>query len=254
MNGGRNAQGSRKIAAIVPSFEEDKSLLRHVTTLVEDQDFAEVILVDASVGVGREIALSVAAHFQANPAVTVLLDAPAGRARQMNHGARSATGEILIFVHADTILPADCATTIHKSVDGDSVWGRFDVRLDADGIALRVVEFMMNQRSRWTGIATGDQCQFMTKEAFERVGGFPDQVLMEDIEMSKQLKKFSSPSIPRANVVTSARRWQVNGVFRTIGLMWKLRLMYFFGASPETLASMYGNARMTPHNERRKPT
>jgi len=236
MNGGRNAQGSRKIAAIVPSFEEDKSLLRHVTTLVEDQDFAEVILVDASVGVGREIALSVAAHFQANPAVTVLLDAPAGRARQMNHGARSATGEILIFVHADTILPADCATTIHKSVDGDSVWGRFDVRLDADGIALRVVEFMMNQRSRWT------------------VGGFPDQVLMEDIEMSKQLKKFSSPSIPRANVVTSARRWQVNGVFRTIGLMWKLRLMYFFGASPETLASMYGNARMTPHNERRKPT
>jgi len=248
MNGARKAGAALKIAAIVPCFEEDENLIGHIADLVEGQDFAEVVLVDASEGAGREVASRVRARFAANASVLVLLDAPAGRARQMNTGARAATGDVLIFVHADTHLPEGCADLIEQSLNGDNAWGRFDVRLDASGVAFRVVEFMMNHRSRWTGITTGDQCQFMTRSAFDAVGGFPDQVLMEDIEMSKRLKRFGSPKIPGASVVTSARRWQANGVYKTIALMWKLRLMYFFGASPQTLANMYGNARSRQHS------
>ena len=169
-----------------------------------------------------------------------VVKAPLGRARQMNAGARQATGDILLFLHADTLLPPDADRLIQQSLAaGPQVWGRFDVRIDGRPRLLRVIAAFMNLRSRWTGIATGDQALFMTRAAFDAVGGFADQPLMEDIEMSSRLLKLSRPACLRAPVVTSGRRWENRGVWRTVLLMWRLRLAYWRGAAPERLAELY---------------
>ncbi len=165
---------------------------------------------------------------------------PAGRSRQMNAGAREAGGEILLFLHADTSLPerADLLILSEMKRHGKS-WGRFDVRLSGRHPLLRIVECLMNWRSRLSGIATGDQGIFVTREAFHSVGGFPEIDLMEDIALSRLLKRIGSPLCLRQKVVTSSRRWEKNGILRTILLMWRLRLAYFLGADPRELARRY---------------
>ena len=169
-----------------------------------------------------------------------VVHAPRGRALQMNAGAQQATGEVLLFLHADTRLPPDADRLIAQALaNGPQVWGRFDVRIEGQPRMLRVIAAFMNWRSRWSGIATGDQALFMTRAAFDAVGGFPVQPLMEDIEMSKRLLKLSRPACLRARVVTSGRRWETQGVWRTVLLMWRLRLAYWRGATPERLAALY---------------
>jgi len=169
-----------------------------------------------------------------------VIDAPRGRALQMNAGARQATGNLLLFLHADTRLPPDADRLIEQALaSGPQVWGRFDVRIEGQPRMLRVIAAFMNRRSRWTGIATGDQALFMTRAAFDAVGGFPVQPLMEDIEMSARLLKLSRPACLRQRVVTSGRRWEMHGVWRTVLLMWRLRLAYWRGAAPEHLAELY---------------
>ncbi len=169
-----------------------------------------------------------------------IVHAPRGRALQMNAGAQQATGEVLLFLHADTRLPPDADRLIAQALaNGPQVWGRFDVRIEGQPRMLRVIAAFMNWRSRWSGIATGDQALFMTRAAFDAVGGFPVQPLMEDIEMSKRLLKLSRPACLRARVVTSGRRWETQGVWRTVLLMWRLRLAYWRGAAPERLAALY---------------
>ncbi len=169
-----------------------------------------------------------------------VVHAPRGRALQMNAGAQQATGEVLLFLHADTRLPPDADRLIAQALaNGPQVWGRFDVRIEGQPRMLRVIAAFMNWRSRWSGIATGDQALFMTRAAFDAVGGFPVQPLMEDIEMSKRLLKLSRPACLRARVVTSGRRWETQGVWRTVLLMWRLRLAYWRGAAPERLAALY---------------
>ena len=169
----------------------------------------------------------------------VLASAP-GRARQMNAGAAAARGAILLFVHADTLLPPGADEAIgHALADGRRCWGRFDVRLDGDEHAFRVIERLMNLRSRVSGIATGDQAMFVTREAFAAVGGFPDQALMEDVALSARLKRLSRPACLAGPVITSARRWRERGVARTVVLMWRLRLAYALGADPRSLARRY---------------
>ena len=169
-----------------------------------------------------------------------IVHAPRGRALQMNAGAQQATGEVLLFLHADTRLPPDADRLIAQALaNGPQVWGRFDVRIEGQPRMLRVIAAFMNWRSRWSGIATGDQALFMTRAAFDAVGGFPVQPLMEDIEMSKRLLKLSRPACLRARVVTSGRRWETQGVWRTVLLMWRLRLAYWRGATPERLAALY---------------
>jgi len=173
-----------------------------------------------------------------------VVEAPRGRALQMNAGAAVATGEVLLFLHADTVLPEGADGLVAHAVDGGREWGRFDVRLSGRHLLLRVVERMMNVRSCWTGIATGDQAIFVTRQAWERVGGFPEIALMEDIALSRALKRCCGrPACLRPPVVTSSRRWEENGVVRTILLMWRLRLAYFFGADPEALAEVYRGGR-----------
>jgi rSAM/selenodomain-associated transferase 2 len=178
----------------------------------------------------------------AQPWVDAVVDAPRGRALQMNAGAARARASVLLFLHADTRLPPLADVLVLQAVqrsDQGACWGRFDVRIEGRPWMLRVVAVLMNLRSRASGIATGDQAIFITREAFERVGGFPEQVLMEDIEISRRLKRLGRPACLRARVCTSGRRWEQRGVWRTIVLMWRLRWRYWRGESPARLAEAY---------------
>jgi rSAM/selenodomain-associated transferase 2 len=174
--------------------------------------------------------------------VDAVVDAPRGRALQMNAGAARARASVLLFLHADTRLPPLADVLVLQAVqrsDKGACWGRFDVRIEGRPWMLRVVAVLMNLRSRASGIATGDQAIFITREAFERVGGFPEQALMEDIEISRRLKRLGRPACLRARVCTSGRRWEQRGVWRTIVLMWRLRWRYWRGESPARLAEAY---------------
>jgi len=162
-----------------------------------------------------------------------------GRALQMNNGASVASGDVVLFLHADTLLPENVAEIISDVYVGENFWGRFDVRLSNEKYVYRLIECMMNMRSSLTSIVTGDQAMFFEKNLFDRIGGFPEIALMEDVEISRQLKKISKPVRLKSKVVTSSRRWETNGVVATVLLMWKLRLYYFFGVSPEKLSQMY---------------
>lgn len=168
-----------------------------------------------------------------------VLSAPRGRAVQMNAGAAMARGPVLLFLHADTRLPPNADALIRQAVAGEFAWGRFDVRIEGRPRMLRVVAALMNLRSRLTGIATGDQAIFVTRTAFDRVGGFPLQPLMEDIELSCRLKRVGRPACLRARVCTSGRRWEQRGVWRTILLMWRLRWRYWRGETAARLAEAY---------------
>ena len=169
----------------------------------------------------------------------LLVSAPPGRALQMNVGTLQAGGDVLLFLHADTLLPPDADRLILQALAAGMAWGRFEVRIDGRHRLLRVIAWLMNLRSRWTGIATGDQVMFMTRAAFDAVGGFPVQPLMEDIELSRRLLRLSRPACLRAQVLTSGRRWESCGVWRTMLLMWRLRFAYWLGVAPERLASLY---------------
>jgi rSAM/selenodomain-associated transferase 2 len=163
-----------------------------------------------------------------------------GRARQQNAGAEAAAGGILLFLHADTLLPegADARVVDGLRASGRG-WGRFDVRLSGRHPLLRVVERMIGARSRATGIATGDQAIFVRRDWWRRAGGFPDIPLMEDVALSKSLRRMGPPLCLRDRVVTSSRRWEERGVLRTIVLMWRLRLEYALGVDPARLARRY---------------
>ena len=193
---------------------------------------AQVIVVDGgSTDRSAELARSGGAQ---------LVTAPRGRARQMNSGAAQAHGDVLLFLHADTVLPANADQLISQALSsGLQVWGRFDVVITGSPDMLKLIAALMNLRSRLTGIATGDQAMFMTRSAFDAAGGFPVQPLMEDIEISRRLLKLSRPVCLRAKVQTSGRRWETHGVWRTVLLMWRLRWAYWRGAAPEQLAKLY---------------
>jgi rSAM/selenodomain-associated transferase 2 len=159
----------------------------------------------------------------------------------MNLGAEKASGDVLLFLHADTRLPADAADLVLNSLEESGrAWGRFDVKVDGRSPLLPMIAWFMSLRSRLTGIATGDQAMFVRRDAFRTVGGFPAIALMEDIALSKRLKRVSKPLCLRHRVTTSGRRWEKNGVLTTMVLMWRLRLAYFFGADPKELARQYG--------------
>jgi rSAM/selenodomain-associated transferase 2 len=171
-----------------------------------------------------------------------VISSPHGRALQMNAGAAIARSEVLLFLHADTALPQDADRLVLDAIGRSRrVWGRFDVRIGGRGF-LAIVATLMNIRSRLSGIATGDQAMFVQREVFLALGGFPEIALMEDIALSRRLKQHSRPLCLPQRVTTSGRRWEQHGVLRTILLMWRLRLAYFLGAEPDTLARQYGYA------------
>ena len=222
-----------RLSIIVPILNEATGLPRLLTRLSElKRQGCEVLIVDGgSDDGGDELTAQIGLH---------VLTAPRGRARQMNHGAAHATGNVLLFLHADTVLPEGAIITISKKMlESGAVWGRFDVVIDGAHPMLRVVAALMNLRSRWTGIATGDQAIFVTRKAFDSVGGFPDQPLMEDIELSRRLLQQSRPACINKTVLTSGRRWESRGVWQTIFLMWRLRWAYWRGAAADELMHRY---------------
>ena len=175
----------------------------------------------------------------AQPLADKVISSPRGRAVQMNAGAATARGDVLLFLHADTRLPANAERLVLDGLtQSNRIWGRFDVQFDSG--ALRLVAASMNMRSRLTGIATGDQAMFMTRAAFEQAGGFPPIALMEDVALSAKLKRLGPPLCLDARVTTSGQRWRNTGTVRTVLLMWGLRLRFFFGADPDRLARTYG--------------
>lgn len=193
---------------------------------------AEIIVVDGGSNDGTAA--------RALPLAHRAIIAPRGRASQMNVGAALATGDVLLFLHADTQLPAGADRLIAEGLAHTGrVWGRFDIRFDSGG-GLALVAAMMNLRSRFTGIATGDQAMFTTRAAFDDAGGFPAIALMEDVAMSARLKRIGRPLALRARAITSGRRWRAHGLVRTVLLMWRLRLAYYFGRDPKHLAPQYG--------------
>ena len=197
---------------------------------------AEVIGVD---GGSSDASAQLAAPFADR-----VVEAPRGRAAQMNAGAAHAGGDMLLFLHADCLLPAGADILIQDGLAASGKdWGRFDVALDGAHALLRTVAAMMNVRSRLTGIATGDQGLFMRRRLFAAVNGFPPIALMEDIAMSKELKAHGAPLCLNARIIASARRWEERGVLRTIALMWRLRVAYCLGADPARLALRYDAAR-----------
>ncbi len=223
------------ISVIIPTLNEGTSVVQTVAG-VREAGACEIVVVDGGSGDGTlEVVSSLA---------DIALSAPRGRASQMNAGARAARGEVLLFLHADTVLPQHFPELVRNAFQDPAVLGgRFDVRLNAVGWSFRMIETLMNVRSRLTRIATGDQAIFVRHDVFRALGGFPELELMEDIEFSRRLKRTGKIACLRAQVVTSARRWQRDGVLRTIGLMWLLRLAYFFGVSPRQLKVFYGDTR-----------
>jgi rSAM/selenodomain-associated transferase 2 len=222
------------LSIIVPALDEAAGIAAALTALapMRRRD-CEVIVVD---GGSRDGTPDLA-----RPLADRVITAPRGRAAQMNAGAAIAQADVLLFLHADTRLPADAGCRVRDGLARSGrVWGRFDVRIEGRHRLLAVIAGAMNLRSRLSGIATGDQAMFMTRAAFAAAGGFPEIALMEDVAFSARLKALGRPLCLRERVVTSGRRWESRGVIATIALMWHLRLAYYFGAKPAALAKQYG--------------
>ena len=219
------------ISIIIPVLNEEKKLpdlLNHLQVFRKQGH--ELIIVD---GGSDDNSLMLAQMSADN-----VLVSRKGRAVQMNSGASVAKGDVLLFLHSDTFLPEAAFNMIENHVQ-ESFWGRFDVRLSSNKFIFRIIEFFINVRSRLTSINTGDQAIFIKSQLFTTVGGFPEIALMEDIAISKKLKKIISPICLKQKVITSSRRWESRGVSATVFLMWKLRLYYFCGVSPDRLNQLY---------------
>lgn len=225
-----------RLAIIIPVLNEAEGVAVHLAALQDARGRGvEIIVAD---GGSRDDTMA-----RALPLADKVITAPRGRAAQMNAGARATDADILLFLHADTHLPPEADRLVRDGLATTRrMWGRFDVAIAGAHPFLSKIATLMNARSRLTGIATGDQAMFMTRAAFDHIGGFPDLPLMEDIEASRRLKRLSPPLCLRARVTTSGRRWERNGVLRTILKMWSLRLRWFFGADAGRLARDYGYA------------
>jgi rSAM/selenodomain-associated transferase 2 len=239
-----------KVSVIIPVLNEEAAICEKLPELQWVRDSGhEIIVVD---GGSTDGSVS-----QAKKYSDVVISSEKGRAAQMNAGAGMATGELLLFLHVDTQLPQNGIDEIQLSLDTHvdrnnadrniddgkgsamSAWGRFDVRLSGKHFSFRIVEFMMNWRSRLTGIATGDQAIFVTRPLFNEIGGYLELPLMEDIDISRRLKNYSRPICISDHVVASSRRWETLGIYRTVLLMWRLRLSYWLGVDPVRLAKQY---------------
>lgn len=219
------------ISIIIPVLNEEasiKKLLQQLQTY--RQQGHEVIVVD---GGSTDNTVSISKSLSDKVIVS-----SSGRAIQMNKGAAQSNNEILWFLHADTLIPDNAIEHIHQALNIKS-WGRFNVRLSGTNILFRLIESMMNLRSCVTGIATGDQGIFINKVIFNKVDGFPNIPLMEDIKISKNMKKISRPACVKEKLITSSRRWEKNGVLSTVLLMWKLRFLFWLGVNVDKLAKQY---------------
>lgn len=224
------------VAVVIPVLNEAGSLLQHMRAFKALHNDYHVVFCDG----GSED--DTCALLQQNG--LHYCTSPRGRALQMNAGASACNNNILLFIHADTVISSSDVKLVKKAMQDESVvGGRFDIRLSGKALAFRIIESMINLRSRTTGISTGDQCQFVRRSVFEAMGGFPEQPLMEDVELSKRLKQYGKIACLKQKVITSSRRWENHGIVKTVVLMWKLRFLYWLETPPEKLAEIYRNVR-----------
>lgn len=224
-----------EISIIIPTLNEEIGITRFLNKLQYLRPQCELIVVDG--GSGDDTVLLAESY------VDELVRSDPGRALQMNVGAAFASAPVVLFLHADTYLPDDAVEQIQQAIEQGYQWGRFDIRLTGNHPMLTIVSWLMNIRSRWTGISTGDQALFIQTKLFEQLNGFADIVLMEDIELSSRLKHQGKPCNVKSKVTSSGRRWISFGIFKTIALMWWLRLQYFFDVNPKYLAQLYKEGR-----------
>lgn len=224
------------LAIIIPALNEADNICRTLVSLQAMRAHGvRVIVVDGG-------STDTTAALAATMADLVIIGAK-GRSPQMNAGAAATAEDVLLFLHADSILPSDADQQIAAAIVEGHCWGRFDIRISGRRMMFPVISWFMNRRSRLTGISTGDQGLFMTRQAYETVGGFPTQLLMEDIEMCKRLKRagVAGPASLASRITTSGRRWQQHGLWRTIFQMWRLRFQYWRGTpAAELHAAYYG--------------
>jgi rSAM/selenodomain-associated transferase 2 len=221
------------VSIVVPTLDEAAGLAAHLCALQPLRaSGCEVVVVD---GGSADATVEIA-----RPLADVVLRARRGRGTQLNAGARAARGEVLLFLHADTRLPAGALDAVRAALARGEDWGRVDVAIEGRHPLLRVVARSMNARSRVTGIATGDQAIFVRRSRFEAAGGFPDIPLLEDVALSTALRRARRPACLRLRVVTSGRRWESRGVLRTILLMWWIRFLFWRGRDATSLARRYG--------------
>ena len=223
------------ISVVLPVLNEEQSIRGTLQSLIRLTPY-EIIVVD---GGSRDRTLEICKEFAVD-----VMHAERGRARQMNVGARRASGEVLLFLHADTRLPQSALNDIAAALsDSRYLGGRFDVELEGARWMLKIVGTLINWRSRATKVATGDQALFVRREVFDRMGGFPDIPLMEDVAFCRALKRIGGVACLRSRVITSARRWERDGVWRTIFKMWSLKVCYLAGVSPMRLKRFYADTR-----------
>jgi rSAM/selenodomain-associated transferase 2 len=222
-----------RVSAVIPALDEAETIALAVTAARAHAD--EVVVVD---GGSRDATAALAAE-----AGALVLRAPRGRASQMNAGAARATGDVLLFLHADCRLPAEAGRALRDAASRGARWGRFDVELDSPRRSLAVVGAAMNLRSRLTGIATGDQAIFVDRALWDALGGYAPIPLMEDVELCARARRVARCACLRERVTVSARRWESRGVARTVVEMWAWRAAYALGASPSTLHRLYYGRR-----------
>jgi len=222
-----------KLSIIIPVINEGDKLLPTLESLSQLKNCDhEIIMVD---GGSQDNTIEIS-----RPYVDTIITSEKGRARQMNLGAKKSSGDILWFLHADSLIPDNAYNIICNSLQKTHrVWGRFNIRLSGSKWAFRVIEKLINTRSRLTKVATGDQGIFVLRSKFEKLNGYSDMPLMEDIDFSKRFKKLSPPVCLNDTIITSSRRWESNGVISTVLLMWYLRFAYFMGTPAEKLAHKY---------------
>lgn len=223
------------VSVVIPTLNEE-AYLEETLRYARQAGAHEIIVVDGGSADGTRAV--------ARPLAELVVSAPRGRAVQMNAGAARASGDILLFLHADTLLPADGVDAVRRACRSATVaGGRFDVELAPSTPLLRLTACLINWRSRISRIATGDQAIFVRRAVFERLGGYAEIPLMEDIDLSRRLKRSGEVACLRQRVITSARRWQTQGVVKTIALMWSLRALYWLGISPTRLRRLYDEVR-----------
>lgn len=250
------------LSIVIPVLNERDNLIELAVHLAALASFADILIVD---GGSSDDSQAIATSFAAdNPLMNIqLLDSAPGRAAQMNCGARAASSDYVLFLHADTRLPLNFAALFQRWSEsgalGDTLshagsstrsstrssarnstgWGFFPIRLDGGHWLFRIIERAISLRSKLTSIATGDQAICVQSSLFNRLGGYDDVPLMEDVALSKKLARVERPRCFAQPVVSSSRRWQQRGILKTVLLMWRIRLSYYFGAEPATLARLY---------------
>ncbi|MDX8381892.1 MAG: TIGR04283 family arsenosugar biosynthesis glycosyltransferase [Ghiorsea sp.] len=227
-------KGAPSLAIVIPVYNEVKVLPKALKSL-QELNVDELVFVDGGSTDGTQQVIEEAGF--------VCLQSEAGRAKQMNMGSESTISKIILYLHIDTSLSSSDISNIKKSYKHGYSSGRFNIKFTNGSITYRIISFFINMRSRFTKVSTGDQGIFVTRKAYEQVGGIPDLKLMEDVAFTKALKRVGRVACLSDNLVTSSRRWENHGVMKTVWLMWKLRFLFWLGVDSNKLSQMYRNVR-----------